>query len=775
MGEAERKRPARILGVLVGVALALPPAAGAATTTIPVTSTTQEVAPFTVNGNCSLGEAIASADADAQKDACAPSSGAFGGGGPFVIQLQSGATYTLSQADNYWYGPNGLPPIFTSITIEGNGATIQRSGAAPKFRFFYVAGPFHRLPAGGSPPTPGNLTLRNLELNGGLARGGNAGAGAGGGAGMGGAIFNQGTLLLDGVTATANTAQGGMGGDDSTTGGGGGGLGGNGGGFEGGGGGFETDGTAGGPVAGISGNGGGFLAAEGGTGGDDLTPVLGMGGTSAIGGNGGNGISTGMPNQSAGGGGGGFKAGADGATATTATGGAGADGGGNGGDSSTSYGGSGGGGGAFGGGGGGATTFAGSGGGGVGGGGGGGGVFGGGGGFGAGGGDGFEGGTGGFGGGAGEYNVGGFGGGGGSLSTGGPFGGDGSVSDGGLRGGGGGGGLGGVIFNHVGTVTIRNSTLTGNTARGGAAADVNIGSGGGGAGLGGAIFNLAGSVTLENATVAGNTVQGGSGGTGADSSHSGQPGQGVGGAVFNHFTSTGIGLSALASPPTAATLIVKNSILADSTDGAGGTPADCYATASVSVLTLQGNNLFETDATSPNACGGGMVLTGDPQLGALQNNGGSTRTRAIDSSSPAFNAGDNTTCLGVDQRDVTRPQGPTCDLGAFEAEVASPTSTPTETPTSTPTSTPTGTPTETPTSTPTSTPTLAPRENAGGAGFCQDGLDNDGDGKVDCADPDCNLTPPCGVPTPVLSEPLILVLVAVLGLTGLIEIRRRWR
>ena len=60
-------------------------------------------------------------------------------------------------------------------------------------------------------PTPGNLTLRNLELNGGLARGGNAGAGGGGGAGMGGAIFNQGTLLLDGVTATANTAQGGMG------------------------------------------------------------------------------------------------------------------------------------------------------------------------------------------------------------------------------------------------------------------------------------------------------------------------------------------------------------------------------------------------------------------------------------------------------------------------------------------------------------------------------------------------------------------------------------
>src|SRR4051794_32685730 len=48
-------------------------------------------------------------------------------------------TYTFNQVDNNWYGPTGLPPIASPITIEGNGATLQRSGAngiAP-FRLFY--------------------------------------------------------------------------------------------------------------------------------------------------------------------------------------------------------------------------------------------------------------------------------------------------------------------------------------------------------------------------------------------------------------------------------------------------------------------------------------------------------------------------------------------------------------------------------------------------------------------------------------------------------------
>ncbi|MCC6621710.1 MAG: hypothetical protein IT385_10675, partial [Deltaproteobacteria bacterium] len=117
-------------------------------------------------------------------------------------------TFVLSAIDNHWYGPNGLPPVFTPITIEGNGARIVREGDVA-LRFFYVAGPFHNLRAGKpAAATPGTLVLRNLTLAGGLFRGGRSENG-GGGAGMGGAIFNQGTLTLDGVTAHDNRAEGG--------------------------------------------------------------------------------------------------------------------------------------------------------------------------------------------------------------------------------------------------------------------------------------------------------------------------------------------------------------------------------------------------------------------------------------------------------------------------------------------------------------------------------------------------------------------------------------
>src|SRR5947209_1279728 len=83
------------------------------------------------------------------------------------------------------------PAISSVITIQGNGATIERSGG-PNFRFFYVSNSRY-----GGLPT-GSLTLQGLTLKGGVAYGGNSGLG-GGGLGAGGAIFNQGTLALDSV------------------------------------------------------------------------------------------------------------------------------------------------------------------------------------------------------------------------------------------------------------------------------------------------------------------------------------------------------------------------------------------------------------------------------------------------------------------------------------------------------------------------------------------------------------------------------------------------
>jgi hypothetical protein len=103
-----------------------------------------------------------------------------------------------------------------------------------------------------------------------------------------------------------------------------------------------------------------------------------------------------------------------------------------------------------------------------------------------------------------------------------------------------------------------------------------------------------------------------------------------------------------------------------------------------------------------------------------------------------------------------------------------PTSTPTNTPTNTPTSTPTRTPTATPTRTPpaTATRTLAARENSAGDSACHDGIDNDGNGLTDCADPACSSTFGCKAPAPAMSPPMGAFLVVALAVAGLFLIRR---
>ena len=236
---------------------------------------------------------------------------ANGNGQVNTIALAASSTYDLTQVNNVWYGPDGLPPISSNLTIQGNGATIERDATAPNFRLFYVSGGT----AGGSESLPaGQLTLENVTLEGGKAQGGNGGNGedgGGGGAGLGGAIYNQGHLDLAGVTLTANTAQGGSGGQNGPLGdGGGGGLGGNGGdagqdGGGGGGGGFSPVaaqngfGPSGGP-GGAGGN--GVLGNEGGAG---STGGGNPGGFGGGGGGGGGGIEHFGGNGGVGGGGGG--------------------------------------------------------------------------------------------------------------------------------------------------------------------------------------------------------------------------------------------------------------------------------------------------------------------------------------------------------------------------------------------------------------------------------------------------------------------------------------
>lgn len=97
-----------------------------------------------------------------------------------------------------------------------------------------------------------------------------------------------------------------------------------------------------------------------------------------------------------------------------------------------------------------------------------------------------------------------------------------------------------------------------------------------------------------------------------------------------------------------------------------------------------------------------------------------------------------------------------------------PTITATSTPTHSPTLTPTQTPTLTPTETPTRTPTLRPMLGEGrmGAQTCSDGVDNDMDLLIDCADPQCQIVAPCSGGVPLVNPLGLLALSCVLLLIG---------
>jgi hypothetical protein len=116
-----------------------------------------------------------------------------------TITLAAGKSFTLTRVDNSDHGPTGLPVIAAGsgeLTVIGNGSVIERSSVTgtPAFRLLDVA--------------PGaSLTLENMTLQGGLSFGYTVG-GASGDSVRGGAVYNQGTLVLDGVIVQGNTAQG---------------------------------------------------------------------------------------------------------------------------------------------------------------------------------------------------------------------------------------------------------------------------------------------------------------------------------------------------------------------------------------------------------------------------------------------------------------------------------------------------------------------------------------------------------------------------------------
>jgi CSLREA domain-containing protein len=178
---------------------------------------------------------------------------------------------------------------------------------------------------------------------------------------------------------------------------------------------------------------------------------------------------------------------------------------------------------------------------------------------------------------------------------------------------------GGILNESSNTLTVRNSTLSGNNANEGFAS-----------GDGGIHNNSPGTLTVRNSTLWGNSATEDFGTGGSISSNGGS-----------------------------ATL--KNTIVANSPSG-----GNCSGT-----VTNGGYNL-----DSDGSCGFGTTnhsLSGttdnplNPQLGSLANNGGPTLTHALLAGSPAIDKG-NSFGATTDQRGVARPQGAAPDIGSFEAE-----------------------------------------------------------------------------------------------------------
>lgn len=246
------------------------------------------------------------------------------------------------------------------------------------------------------------------------------------------------------------------------------------------------------------------------------------------------------------------------------------------------------------------------------------------------------------------------------------------------------------------TVSIRNCTIGGNLASAGPSANstnsfITFSSSGGGGGV--AISS--GSVTLTNCTVADNSVSGGAGGNGRTDPAPG--GSGQGGGIFNGQTLSLInctlsGNSAQGGPNSNGTQIANgegggvfqrssnptisflNTIVAKNRVIPGGSGPDVKGN-----ISSQGHNLIgESDASSGWI---GSDLTGttvtplDPQLSALQSNGGPTPTMALLPTSAAINSGDDAVLgsplnLATDQRGYPRLSGSHVDIGAFEFDAA---------------------------------------------------------------------------------------------------------
>jgi hypothetical protein len=189
---------------------------------------------------------------------------------------------------------------------------------------------------------------------------------------------------------------------------------------------------------------------------------------------------------------------------------------------------------------------------------------------------------------------------------------------------------GGGVSNNGSSITVLMSTISGNTD----------------------FVAAGGMLSVSNTLVVNSTISGNSSTSGTGGIYGFGAGNIISTTITNNSSTSGTdGYCNNAS----GTLAVQNSIIAQNGDN------NCCNPASV---TSNGYNLEDT-----NTCGftkASDLINSDPKLASLQNNGGPTFTHALQSGSPAIDAGTSVYMFPNDQRGKKRPCDADYDIGAYE-------------------------------------------------------------------------------------------------------------
>jgi CSLREA domain-containing protein len=218
---------------------------------------------------------------------------------------------------------------------------------------------------------------------------------------------------------------------------------------------------------------------------------------------------------------------------------------------------------------------------------------------------------------------------------------------------------GGAVLIKSGSLTLSDSTISGNSANNSIS------------GLGGGIWNFSGNTTtLNNVTISGNSAAFGGGilnyGTLTlnNVTISGNLAANNGGGIFSAGVATlnNVTINGNAAPSAGGGIYVSTNTLVTPTMVilSGNSFANCNGSFTGS----------DANLSSDNTCGFGAGRSNvNVKLAPLGNYGGSTQTHMLLPGSPAIDNGDNLACPATDQRGKPRPIGAGCDVGAVERQL----------------------------------------------------------------------------------------------------------